>query len=72
MTWEVPSQSDSPHSQILRKADQKKAEPNRPIMCPTHRLVSFLVRLPKSVTFLFSYMLLTYHPFMIFLFMMKC
>lgn len=32
-------------------------------MCPTHRLVSFLVHLPKLVTFLFSYMLLTYHPF---------
>jgi hypothetical protein len=30
------------------------------------------VEMAKSVTFLFSYMLLTYHPFYEFLFMLKC
>jgi len=34
-------------------------------------LVSFLVHLPKSVTFLFSDMLLTYHLFYE-MFMLKC
>jgi hypothetical protein len=31
------TQSDSPHSQILRKAGQKKAEPNRPNCLPQEK-----------------------------------
>jgi hypothetical protein len=32
MILKFSSQPDSPHSQILRKAGQKKAEPNRPMV----------------------------------------
>jgi hypothetical protein len=34
MILRFSAQPDSPHSQILRKAGQKKAEPNRPMVWP--------------------------------------
>jgi hypothetical protein len=35
MILKFSTQPDSPHSQILRKAGQKKTEPNRPVFDPS-------------------------------------
>jgi hypothetical protein len=44
-------QPDSPHSQIFRKAGQKKAEPNKPAISLWKSVKTFAVKLSDSKNF---------------------